>query len=159
MDKIKVKINIAGSEFTVLSQDDETYTTMIANEVDRKINEIRTANPQVSVTAAAMLAALNFCDSVKKAEKDSDNFRVQIKEYLTEASKNKSEADEMKRENQRLKKDIQKYRQRLSEESTVKDSNRAPVSTAVRSVKKSVLVSDVEEAAEENIEFFDMKSE
>lgn len=159
MEKIKVKINIAGSEFTILSQDDEAYTTQVAGEVDRKINEIRSSNPQVSVTAAAMLAALNFCDSTKKAEKAADNFRVQIKEYLTEASADKAEADELKKENQRLKKDIQTYRQRLSEESTVKDSNHAPVSTAVRAVKKSVLISDGEEAAEENTEFFDMKSE
>lgn len=159
MEKIRVKINIAGSEFTILSQDDEAYTNAVAADVNKKINEIRKANPQASVTAAAMLAALNFCDGTKKAEQSADNFRIQIKEYLNEISQIKAEADELKKENQRLKKDIQTYRQRLSNDVTTKDSNSAPVSPAVKAVKKAISVSDSEEAAEEYAEFFDIKSE
>ena len=156
-EKIKVRINIVGSEFTVLSQDSESYTLSIAKEVDEKIGEIRSANPNISITAAVMLAALNFCDCAKKSEKDADNFRIQIKEYLTEAAQKEKEADELRKENERLKKDIQTYRQRLSEE--VPSNNKtAPVSTAVKAVKKSVTLSDGEEAAEDEAEFFDIKN-
>lgn len=156
-EKIKVRINIAGSEFTVLSQDSENYTLSVAKEVDEKISEIRKANPNISITAAVMLAALNFCDCSKKSEKDADNFRIQIKDYLTEAAQKEKEADELKKENERLKKDIQTYRQRLSEDIR-SNNNAAPVSTAVKAVKKSVLLSDVEEAAEDDTEFFDIKN-
>lgn len=160
MEKVKVKIKIAGNEFTVLSQDDENYTYLIAEEVDKKIEEICTSNPQVSVTAAAMLAAINFCDSTHKFEKDTADLRQQIKDYLEEASKNKTELDELRKENQRLKKDIKTYRQRLGEESTLKNDTYAPVSTAVKAVKKSVLISDAKEAEdEEDTGFFDIKSE
>ncbi len=158
MDKIKIKINIAGSEFNILSQDSEEYTTMIAGEVNKKINDIQKSNSRVSITAAAMLAALNFCDNSKKAEKDIENLKQQIKEYLSEIAENREETEELKKENQRLKKDIQIYRQRLSEESTVKNSDYAPVSTAVKAVKKSVSVSDIEEAAEDDTKFFDIKN-
>lgn len=156
-EKIKVRINIAGSEFTVLSQDSENYTLSVAKEVDEKISEIRKANPNISITAAVMLAALNFCDCSKKSEKDADNFRIQIKDYLTEAAQKEKEADELKKENERLKKDIQTYRQRLSED-IQSNNNAAPVSSAVKAVKKSVLLSDVEEAAEDDTEFFDIKN-
>ncbi|MGN0470556.1 MAG: cell division protein ZapA [Acutalibacteraceae bacterium] len=156
-EKLKVRINIAGSEFTVLSQDSENYTLSVAKEVDEKISEIRKANPNISITAAVMLAALNFCDCAKKSENDADNFRKQIKEYLTEAAQKEKEADELRKENERLKKDIQTYRQRLSEE-IPSDNNAAPVSSAVKAVKKSVLLSDVEEAAEDDAEFFDIKN-
>ncbi len=150
MDKIKVKINIAENEFTILSNDDEAYTISVAQEVDKKIAEICSASPQSSVTAAAMLAALNFCDSAKKSEKDADNFRMQIKDYLIEAAKVKLELDGLKRENERLKKDIQTYRQRLSEEASPRRDTQAPVSKAVKAVKKSVFVSDFEEAEDDS---------
>ena len=156
-EKIKVKINIAGSEFTILSQDSENYTLEIAQEVDAKITEIRKANHNISITAAVMLAALNFCDGLKKSEINSDNFRKQIKEYLTEAAEKEKETDDLKKENERLKKDIQTYRQRLSD-ITPTDNNTAPLSSAVKAVKKAVMVSDVEEAAEDDTEFFDIKN-
>lgn len=156
-EKIKVRINIAGNEFNVLSQDSENYTISVAKEVDEKITEIRKANHNISVSAAVILAALNFCDCAKKSEKDADNFRKQIKEYLTEAAQKEKEAEELRKENERLKKDIQTYRQRLSEEMP-SDNNTAPVSAAVKAVKKSVMLSDVEEAAEDDAEFFDIKN-
>lgn len=157
-EKIKVKINIAGNEFTVISEDSESYTLTVAEEVNNKISDIRKNNMGMSLSSAIILAALDFCDSMKKSEKDADNFRKQIKEYLTEAAKNETLTEQLKKENERLKKDIQTYRQRLSDEIKSENNDASPLSSAVKAVQKAVSVSDVEEAAEDDTEFFDMEN-
>ena len=54
------------------------------------------------MTQAAVLALLNLLIS-RKAEQSSENLRSQVKDYLEDAAKAKSERDFYKREIERLK--------------------------------------------------------
>lgn len=148
MEKNRTKVNIAGTVFTVVSEESEEHTKSVADTLNREIDDVRKAAPGLSLTSAVMLAALNIADSKTKSDEDTDLLRKQIKEYLAEADKYRLAYEECTVENEKLKKDIETYRKRLGERS-YKDP--APLSAAVRSVRKH---SSAEEAADESAPFF-----
>lgn len=103
MEKNRVKVSIAGVEYALTTEESPEYTALLASEVDRQLKEIRAAGPFISTDQAAVLAALQYADSAKKAEQSADNLRAQIKDYLEDASQAKSERDFYRRELDRLK--------------------------------------------------------
>ncbi len=133
--KNKIKIEIAGTRFTVVSVESEDYTRSIADRLNAEINAVRRAAPGLSANSAVMLAALNTCDNLAKSEEDADRLRIQIKEYLNEAAKYRSACEEAERENEKLKKDIETLRKRLGEQSRIIDPS--PLSAAVKAVRRS----------------------
>ncbi|WP_283609651.1 cell division protein ZapA [Faecalispora anaeroviscerum] len=114
MNKIKVRLNICGTECTLTSEDNETYVLALGDEVEKSIQSIMSKNDRVSLTLAAIITALSFCDESKKAVAAADNLRSQIKDYLEDSSRSRLEADEARREIERMKQEIQTLRARLS---------------------------------------------
>ncbi|MDU7338081.1 MAG: cell division protein ZapA [Clostridium sp.] len=114
MNKIKVRLNICGTECTLTSEDNETYVLALGDEVEKSIQSIMARNDRVSLTLAAIITALSFCDESKKATAAADNLRSQIKDYLEDSSRSRLEADEARREIERMKQEIQTLRTRLS---------------------------------------------
>ena len=74
----------------------------LAHEIDLKMAEIL-RGARVSTTQAAVLVALQYADEAKKNSGTTDNLRLQLKEYLEDAAKAKSERDFFKRELDRIK--------------------------------------------------------
>ena len=114
MNKSRVKLNICGNECVIASEDPESYVLSIGDEVQKAILGIVDANEHVSVTMAAILTALNYCDEAHKASSGADNLRSQIKDYLEDSSRARTEADEARKEIERLKREVQSLRARLS---------------------------------------------
>ena len=113
MAKNRIKISILGSDYIIASEEEENYVRQIAAETEKRIAGITRDNPRLSVTMAAVLAALDYCDEAVKATESADNLRSQIKDYLEDSSQAKMEADEARRENEKLKKEVQTLRSRL----------------------------------------------
>ena len=153
MEKIKNRINIeiAGTRFTVLSEETDAYTKRLASKLTDEIGVIRKAAPGLSLSSAAMLAALNYCDSSTKAQADADALRTQIKEDLAEITKQRGECDELAEENEKLRRDIETLRKRLGERGKTPEMP-APVSRTVKTVRAAV---QTDEAAEEITDFFE----
>ena len=150
--KHKVKITVAGTEYIVLTHESEAYTRGLAEQVDESIQDM-CINGRISITAAAILTAVNLCDKLKKYENDADALGEQIEKYLETANEQMNRYNELKAENERLKKNISVYRKRLGE--TVDGINEpSPVSESVKTVKKKVFVSDSEEMADEEQDIF-----
>jgi cell division protein ZapA len=150
--KHKVKITVAGTEYIVLTYESEAYTRGLAEQVDESIQDM-CINGRISITAAAILTAVNLCDKLKKYELDADALGEQIEKYLEAANEQMNKYNELKTENERLKKNISVYRKRLGE--TVDGINEpSPVSESVKTVKKKVFVSDSEEMADEEQDIF-----
>lgn len=103
MEKNKVKVTIAGIDYALSTEESPEYTTVLATEIDERLKEIRAANPFISTNQAAVLIALQYANTSKKAEQSADNLRAQIKDYLEDASQAKSERDFYKREIDRMK--------------------------------------------------------
>jgi len=106
-DLNKVKINIAGTEYIVLSEDKESYVKDLADEVSKKMESMLASSNRYSMTMSAVLTALDFCDEYKKSITASDNLRAQIKDYLEESAKTRIEIDNARREIERLNKLLQ----------------------------------------------------
>jgi len=103
-DLLKVKLKIAGSEYVVLTDDKESYVKDLGDEVSQKMEQMLASSNKFSTTMAAVLTALEFCDECKKALKNTDNLRAQIKDYLEESAASRLEIDNARREIERLNK-------------------------------------------------------
>ena len=108
----KVRVTIAGSPYVISSTDSEAYVTGLAGELDASIQEVMAANPNLSVTRAAVFCALDYLDRMKKSTGSADNMRSQIKDYLADAARAKLDAEEAKREVERLKREVQQLKER-----------------------------------------------
>ncbi|MBQ7295188.1 MAG: cell division protein ZapA [Clostridia bacterium] len=89
----KVKLYIAGVEYSIITEDDVKYVQELGRDLDRTITKIMKESPRLSTTQAAVLSALNYADECKKASDSADRLREQIKDYLDDASNAKSKAD------------------------------------------------------------------
>ncbi len=141
--KNRVRIDIAGTKFTVVSEEGEEYTRAVAERLNEEIKTVRKAAPGLSLSAAVMLTALNMCDTMTKAEEDADRLKKQVREYLAESEKYRSDYETAIIENEKLKRDIEIYRQRLGDKGR---GEPAPVSPAVRTVRKT----NTEEAGDDS---------
>lgn len=122
MDKKKVRIVICSTEYTVITEDSPEYLHSLAFELDKTLRSIVEGSNRISMTQASVLLALRFLDASKKAEQSTDNIRSQLKEYLQDAAKARIEADDAKRENERLKNEIEILKARLDERKNKKDT-------------------------------------
>jgi len=106
MEKKNVVIHIAGSEYTILTEEDPAYVEALAETLDKDITEIVGANRRLSMTQAAILAALDYADKAAKESEAADNLRGQIKEYLEDSARYKMEAEVARRDVERLQKEL-----------------------------------------------------
>lgn len=136
MSRNRIKLNICGVEFALTADDSESYIRAIAEEVETAVKDIVDRNDRISVTIAALLTALNYCDERHKAVDSADNLRSQIKDYLEDSARARTEADEARRESERLKKELQTLRARLSEQ-TEQAAKAAPVQEEDKPVQKA----------------------
>ena len=93
----RVTVTICGNEYTFVAEEDSTYVEKVAEYVDRKMTETLEAT-KAGQTDAAVLTAANIADELFKAQEIAENLRVQLKDYLDEASRSKNEISELKRE-------------------------------------------------------------
>lgn len=107
MDRNKVKLNIGGSQYGILTEDDVKYVQELGKEVDRALTQVMKESPKASVTQAAVLTALSYADEYKKASTAADRLREQIKDYLDDASNAKSKADWARKEAEKAKKELE----------------------------------------------------
>lgn len=112
MEKNKVKLTVCGAEYVIASGEENKYMIELGNEVDEKITSILRQNPRISVTQAAVLAALEFADAEKKATSDAEKLRSSIQEYLEDSSRDKLNCEIATREADRIAKEFAEYKKR-----------------------------------------------
>ncbi len=109
----KIKLNIVGTEYSIVSDEPVSYMTELGMQVDKEMREIL-QDPRISTAMAAVLVALNNADAVRKAEAAADNLRSQMKGYLDDNARARMESDSTRREIERLREENRKLRERLS---------------------------------------------
>ena len=115
MAKNRVSLTICGTDYVITSDDDTDYIISIGKEVDREMDNILKNNTRISITMAAVLTALQYCDKARKADESADHLRTQIKDYIEESANARMEVDEVRRELERMKREVQTLRTRLSD--------------------------------------------
>ena len=94
----RIKITLAGKEYTIQTEERGRYVKQLAESLNKKIEEFMQANESVSMTSASMLVALGLMDDCIKASSDKDNLRKQVIDYLEEATRSRTEITELKKE-------------------------------------------------------------
>lgn len=97
----RVTVNIGSQSYTLVAKEDPSYIQQIASHVNQELAEVMEAG-HLSMADAATLTALNITDKYFKEREAADNLRRQLKEYLDDASRLKTELSEAKREIFRL---------------------------------------------------------
>lgn len=115
MSKNRVKLNICGADYIIISDETEEYMKEISSMVDVEMRETIEKNDRISVTMAAVLSALKYCDEFIKATRSEDNLRDQIKSYLEECAKYRSESDSKNNEIESLKKQVEELKAKLKD--------------------------------------------
>ncbi len=110
--KTRVKLDICGSEYIITSDEPESYVLELGAELDRSMRALMSNDPRVSTTMAAVLTALTVQDEARKANASADNLRSQIKEYLSDSARARSEAEEARREAERLRRELNDLRKK-----------------------------------------------
>ena len=88
MDNIRrVSVKIQGKEYNVMCIEDEEYIQRIAYFVDRKINQVSTANPRLSTAMAAVLTALNIADEMFKNNEQIEQLKRELAQKNFELQK------------------------------------------------------------------------
>lgn len=98
----KVKVTICGKEFNLKTDDSPVYFTKLAKKVDDEIYKMMSSADNMSIQAAAVLAALSAYDEAQKANDSIDNIRTQIKEYVDDACQARAERDEAVKKQEEL---------------------------------------------------------
>ncbi|MBR1820142.1 MAG: cell division protein ZapA [Clostridia bacterium] len=93
----RVTVSICGEDYTLVAEEAPSYIQKIGGYVDNKLSELL-ENSKVGRSDAAVLTAVNIADELFKEREAMDKLRAQVKEYIDEAARARSEASELKRE-------------------------------------------------------------
>lgn len=98
----KIRLTVGGIEYTITSDDEESYVRKVGDQLNKRLDELSRHNPFLSTTMVAVLAALEFCDDSLKATAECNSLKMELKRAVEDAACARLEADEARREIERL---------------------------------------------------------
>lgn len=99
MEKKRVSVQIEGRNYVVITSEDASYVHDVAAEVMNNIRDAAQTGRNLSTRDCAILAAMNFCDDCKRAERKN-------KEIVKKADQIIRQTDELGKQNVELKKKL-----------------------------------------------------
>ena len=104
--KNKLKVNIYNRTYNLLSEESQEYTNKLALVINSKIK--------------GMMKALDCLDELSKANQNIENIRTQIKDYVDDAGRARSQADEAQKEIRELQAKVHDLEEQLEARTVVK---------------------------------------
>jgi len=86
----------------VVATEDKARLDSVVSLVEERMRQIMRQSTKVSVAAAALMTALEYCDISSREQEAAQNMREQIREYILESQNARMRCDELMRENDRL---------------------------------------------------------
>lgn len=112
MESKNVIIYVAGQRYSIRTKDTEEYVISTGEQVDLRIKGIQNDNPRLNRDACAILAALDYCDDMRKLSSRVDILRDQVKDYLADSEKLRSENASLRTEVERLKEELRTLKEK-----------------------------------------------
>ncbi|HCA71714.1 MAG TPA: hypothetical protein DHW78_00030 [Ruminococcaceae bacterium] len=156
MSKNSIRLTVCGTECIVGTDDNETYVRRLAGEVQDCMLALSHQSEHASGTVTAIVAALSFCDDYHKASRTAETLREQIKSYLDDSSKARLEAEEAKKETERLKQEVASLRARLGETREGSASETAADAPVQRAAYSGNFTRPVHEGSEKSEDFLQL---
>ena len=98
----KITVNIAGTPYTLMTDNDAEYAMSVAAQADEMVHDIIMKG--VSPSQATVIALLEYADTAAKLSAEVESLKSQMKEYLADAAQATAERDLLKRELAKAKK-------------------------------------------------------
>lgn len=99
----KVKLTIRGSNYYINTDESVEYTEELGRKIDQRLSDLLDSGLRLSINQATVLVALEMADALSKTLDEVDSLKNQMKGYLEDSAKAKSDRDYYKRELERLK--------------------------------------------------------
>ena len=99
----KVKLTIRGVSYYINTDESVEYTEELGRKIDRRLSDLLDSGLRISVNQATVLVALEMADALSKTLDEVEALKAQMKEYLDDSTKAKSDRDYYRRELERLK--------------------------------------------------------
>lgn len=109
------KVIIMGKEYVLTSEENKDYTERLAAALDKRIKDMRARFSSLSITDCAVLTALDCMDELGQANRNIDNIRTQIKDYVDDAGRARNQATGAQREIKILKERVEQLEKELAE--------------------------------------------
>ena len=109
----KVRIEVAGTRYTITTPEEPEYVEGLANQLDQQLNTLLESSPSLSINDALILCALQFLDNGQKSEENADRLRQQFSGYIDELRQAQDAADDLKKENEQLRREVLQMRVEL----------------------------------------------
>lgn len=119
MDKTKVKLRICDIDCTITSDDNEEYVRTIGDEIDRAISAVLKKNDRISLSMAAIITAMTYCDESAKAKAELAELKTLDKNRVNEYERLKQAAETAQTEAEQLRSELQVLHAFLTEDKDV----------------------------------------
>lgn len=97
----RLEIDVCGISCILMTKDKNRLDTVI-NLTETRMRELLAASPKTSIAAAALMTALEYCDSALHEQESAQNMREQIREYIVEGQHARTKCEKLQEENQML---------------------------------------------------------
>ena len=114
-----VKVQLAGRIYNLTSTEAPDYTIRLARELNRRMDIISSAAESLSTLDVALLCAMDCLDELTKANRNVENIRSQIKDYVDDAGQARLAADEANKELRILRAKVEELQTELKKRTTV----------------------------------------
>lgn len=81
----RLKANICGTTYTLVSEESLSYMRDLVAEVDGEMARIITADPRMSTTMAAVLTAVTNADKARKESAAAEDLRLKLKRLVDDS--------------------------------------------------------------------------
>ena len=98
----KVKVEIAGTVYTINTEESESYIKALGEEINAKIGKLLQENKYLSPTMVASIVALQCCDEAKKRRLECEELRVKAQSAEETCAAAKLKLNEARREIERI---------------------------------------------------------
>ena len=107
-DKNTLRITVGGQRYTLVTGDNVQQAKALASDLDKKVSRILKDSPACTYTQAVVLAALEYAQTAKQATESEEKLRSEVRAYLEDSAKAKTERDKANRELERLKRKLKR---------------------------------------------------
>ena len=98
-----LKITVGGQSYNLVTNDESGEAKELAADLDKKVTRLMKENAGCTYTQAVVLAALDYAQTAKQAMDSESKLRSEVRAYLEDSAKAKTERDKANRELERLK--------------------------------------------------------
>lgn len=106
-----VKLCICGTNYYISTAEDPEYVAKLGEYISNIVEHMMQQNSNLSMTKALLLCCMDTLDELNRTNTGAENLRSQIKDYLEDASRSRSEVTELRKELDRLKKELSRHDQ------------------------------------------------